>query len=58
MKTKKQFVLLDYCLPDYFTGYHRPVMAIPVYSTMTHKDVADAISEELNYYFDSLHLLS
>jgi len=50
----KQLALLDYCLPDYFSGYHLPVIAIPVYGNMSHKDVADEIQSEANYIWDYL----
>lgn len=49
---KKQLSLLDYCTPDYFTGYHRPVISIPVFGVMTNKDIAEGIQEELNACWD------
>ena len=42
-------MLLDFCLPDYFTGYHKEVCAIPIYRTMTHGEVADEIESEMDY---------
>ena len=44
----KKVALLDICLPDYFTGYHLPVIAIPVYGTMTYEDMAAEIQNEVN----------
>lgn len=44
----KKLALLDICLPDYFTGYHLPVCAIPLSGTMTNKDIADGINYEIN----------
>ena len=56
MKTKRftEVCQLDTCLPDYFTGYHFPVVAIPVYNGMTKKDIADAIKLEINATWDYL----
>ena len=57
MKTKKRFTevcQLDICLSDYFTGYHMPVVAIPVSNGMTKKDIAEAIQSEINYDWDYL----
>jgi len=51
---KKTIELLDVCYPDYFTGYHRPVLAIPVYNNMTFTELADSIQEEMNYNWDYL----
>ena len=46
--------LLDVCLPDYFTGYHRPVIAVPVHNNMTHAELSEAIKDELNSAWDYL----
>ena len=46
--------LLDVCLPGYFTGYHRPVIAVPVHNNMTHAELAESIGNELNYSWDYL----
>ena len=48
----KTLALLDYCLSDYFTGYHRAVLVVPVFETMTNKDVSEAIQDELNQVYD------
>lgn len=48
----KGLALLDYCQPDYFSGYHKPVIAVPVYGSMTNNEVADAILDELSACFD------
>ena len=46
--------LLDHCTPDYFTGYHMPVIQVGVWGTLTHKEVAEAIQEEINFTWDYL----
>jgi len=48
----KQLALLDYCHCDYFSGYHRPILAVPVYETMTNKEVSEAIQDELNHVYE------
>jgi len=50
----KQLALLDFCLPDYFTGYHKPVIAVGIYETMTNKEVAEAIQDEINVTYEWL----
>jgi len=45
----KQFALLDVCYPDYFSGYHRTVLAVSLDPVMTNFDVADRLKLELNY---------
>ena len=50
----KTLALLDVCHSDYFRGYHKPVIAIPVYSTMTNKEVAERIREEINFCWEYL----
>lgn len=45
---------LDICLPDYFSGYHFPVLSIPTFRYMTLHDVADGITSEINGSFDYL----
>ena len=44
---KKLFALLDKCYPDYFSGYHRSVIAVSMMPQMTSKDVADSIKIEV-----------
>jgi hypothetical protein len=44
----KKLALLDICLPDYFSGYHLPVFAIPMYDGVTFEDVAKQIETEIN----------
>ena len=51
---KKQVVLLDHCMSDFFSGYHKPVIAIPTAETVTCKEVAEAIRSEINYVYDYL----
>lgn len=51
----KQVQLLDICFPDYFTGYHLPVLSIPVFGTMTNKDIADAIDSYLDVTWEYIN---
>ena len=51
----KRIAFLDHCLPDYFTGYHGPVLSVPTYGRMTNKDIADAISDELHSVGDYIN---
>lgn len=44
----KKLALLDICLPDYFSGYHLPVFAVPMYDGVTFEDVAKQIETEIN----------
>jgi len=39
---------LDICYPDYFTGYHMPVLQVPVYNGMTTHNLAQDIMSEIN----------
>ena len=48
----KKLALLDFCPSDYFRGYSAPVIAVPVYDTMTNKEVSEAIQSEINLCFD------
>jgi hypothetical protein len=52
----KVFDILDVCYPDYFRGYHRPVVSVPVWNNMTFSDLAEGIKQELDacwdYYYD------
>ena len=57
MKTKKRYTsvcILDVCFPDYFTGYHLPVIAIPVNNQMTNKDLSEKIKNKIKYSYDYL----
>ena len=57
MKTttqSKRITLLDFCLPDYFTGYHRPVLAIAVFEPMTGIELAHAMRDEIDCSWDYL----
>jgi len=49
-----KLVLLDTCLPDYFGGYHKPVMQIPVWQDMTKDELMDAIVSDYNMLWDYL----
>lgn len=48
----KNFVLLDVCPPDYFTGHHLPVLTVPVYKCTTISELIDGINDEYNFCFD------
>lgn len=43
---------LDTCLPDYFRGYHNPVIAFPV----TSKSTYGQIKEDLLYWQNTEHI--
>ena len=50
----KTVELLDFCLPDFFTGYPKPVIAVPVYTKMTQGEIGEAILDEMNNIYDYL----
>lgn len=50
----KTFELLDVCYPDYFSGYNRPVIAIPVFNNMVYSEIAKNIKSELNATWEYL----
>ena len=39
---------LDICYPDYFTGYHMPVLQVPVYNGMTTHNLANDLHDEIS----------
>jgi hypothetical protein len=49
-----QLYHIDTCLPDYFAGYYKPVLAVPVDSTTTRKSLIDSIVNEYNTISDYL----
>ena len=51
----KQVSLLDICVPDYFTGYHLPVLSVPLQGTVTCGDMAELIEDELNATYDYIN---
>lgn len=51
---EKQVLNLDFCLPDFFSGYHRPIICVFVYEAMTAEEVGEAIKDEVNYLWDYL----
>ena len=53
--SKQQVALLDICLPDYFTGYHKPCLQVALYGQMTNKELAEEIMQEFNFCFDYLN---
>ena len=50
----KKVALLDVCHPEYFTGYHRAVIGVPVYYGMTFQDLAEDIELEMTAIWDFL----
>ncbi len=48
----KKLALLDFCLPDYFKGYHLPVLQIPVFETITNFELSEDLQSEFNFCFD------
>ncbi len=52
----KKIALLDYCLPDYFSGYSLPVLQVGIYKTITFEEMAQDIEQEINFSFDYLNL--
>ena len=49
-----KLIHLDTCLPDYFRGHHKPVMAIPVDGTTTATQFIEAIKDEYLQVWDYL----
>jgi hypothetical protein len=47
----KKFGFIGFDHPQYWSGYHKPTVTVPVYNTMTNEDVADGIEEDLNACF-------
>lgn len=60
--TKTKIEYLDTCLPDYFSGFHNPVIGVPVDNTTTKKELVEYIEQEINacceMYEDFLNGLS
>lgn len=50
----KTVELLDFCLPDFFSGYPKPVIAVAVFGNMTAEEVQTAYNEELNNFWECL----
>ena len=44
---KLEFVHVDTCLPDYWSGHYLPHVCIPVYPRMKLRDIKSAICNEL-----------
>ena len=52
----KQVALLDICLSDYFTGYHLPVIQIPLYGEkISNAQLSSMIMEEYNSIYDYIN---
>ncbi len=47
--------LLSICLPDYFRGYHDPVLQVPVSNTTTPEELKVQPIDEINMIFDHLN---
>jgi hypothetical protein len=57
MKTEQRFTevaILDICTPDYFTGYHMPVIQVNVWHNMTNQELKEQIENFINSDFDYL----
>jgi len=50
----KEVCVLDICFPDYFTGYHLPVLAVSVWHGITNEEVSNGIKEEVSSIYDLL----
>jgi hypothetical protein len=50
----KQLALLDVCYPDYFTGYSKPIIAVPFSQSYSNREMSEAIQEEIRCYYDYL----
>lgn len=50
----KTLALLDITCPDYFTGYHKAVLQVPVSNRVTCLDIANGLEEEVNCIYDLL----
>lgn len=44
----KKFALIGFDTPQYFGGYHLPLVQIPVYGNMTNEEVAEQVQTEMN----------
>ena len=58
MKTKKRFTevcILDTCLPDYFSGYCYPVIAVPMFHNMCKDEFAEELKNQVNYDYEHLN---
>ena len=49
---KHKLIYLDICLPDYFLGYSKPVLSIPVWKDMTKEELTKAIISEYNNSYE------
>jgi len=48
----KQFNCIGADYSDYWKGYHIPTVVVPVYESMTNKEMEEEINKELHYYYD------
>lgn len=46
---------LDTCLPDYFNGYHEPVLAVPVHNKMDREELKAALLNDINSTWEHLN---
>lgn len=46
--------VVDVCLPDYFRGYHKPVLSVPVFGGMSAQEFIDTCHGEYSMVFDYL----
>ena len=53
MKNNKKIVVLDICMSDYFSGYHKTVIQVPVYKKqLTNAEAAQEIENEINLLWE------
>jgi hypothetical protein len=51
----KKIQVLDICLPDYFTGYSKTVIQIPIYQkSFSCEDMAHEIENEINMVWEMM----
>ena len=53
--TTQQIQVLDICYPDYFSGYHKTVLRVEVYSKqMTCIEIANELKSEIDNLFEMM----
>ena len=50
----KEAALLDICYPDFFIGYHRPVIAVPITGTTYNKEAGQELLNEIEYHYEMI----
>lgn len=54
MKPKHRFFEIDICVSDYFNGYHKPVLQVPVWADVTKEELTEMVISEYNDVYDHL----